>query len=386
MKKKLAVLLAAIMLLTACGNAATNGNENETNTEGDSVIIRGIICKTGPAAVYGNTTENGILLAIEEINAEGGINGKLIDYKSDDDKADPTESVTLYNKFVDEGAHAIVGPITSKPAQAVAENSVSDGIPIVTPTGTAAGITEGKDNVFRVCFTDPLQGKILANFAKNSLGATTAAVMKNTSDDYSTGVAEAFKTQFESIGGEVVADEGYGKDDKDFRVQLTNIAAKNPDVVLIPEYYENDVLISAQAKDTGLESAIIGSDGWDGVLAVVAEGEESTFDNICFTNHYSMQDTDELVQNFVKNYTEKYGEDPSSFSALGYDAVYIYKAAIEKAENLERETIVEAIKNVDYKGVTGNIKFGENNNPIKPATIIRILDGEYTFDSVVDPE
>ncbi|RVU54745.1 ABC transporter substrate-binding protein [Anaerosphaera multitolerans] len=389
MKKKLLVaILSMTMLLTACGGNGNNGNAANGGDTAEAEVIKlgGIIPKTGAAAVYGNTTENGIKLAIDEINANGGIGGKQVEYTSEDDKADPTESVTIYTKLVEQGVHGIIGGITSKPTVAVAENSVDDFTPIITPTGTMESITEGKDNVFRTCFTDPLQGQILANFSADKLQAKKAAVLRNNNDDYSNGVADAFKVQAEAKGIEIVADEGYSEDDVDFKVQLTKIKEKEPDVLLIPEYYEKDVTILTQAKELEIDATIVGPDGWDGVLAIAVDGTESSFDGVYFTNHYSVKDDAEKVQNFVKAYEEKYNEAPSAFAALGYDTVYIYKEAIESAKSLSNEDIVEAIKAVEIEGVTGSIKFGENNNPVKTATIIKIADGEYTFDSVVSPE
>ncbi|WP_138159791.1 ABC transporter substrate-binding protein [Peptoniphilus catoniae] len=388
MRKILITIMSLVFVLTACGgnNTANTSNGGSEPQDSDVIKLGGIIPKTGAVAVYGNTTENGIKLAIEEINANGGINGKQIEYSSEDDKGDPTEAVTIYNKLVEGGAQAIIGPITSKPAQAVADNSDTDGIPMITPTGTMSSITEGKDNVFRTCFTDPLQGAILANFAADSLQAKKVAIMRNTSDDYSNGVADAFKEQAEKKGMEVVADEGYGQTDVDFRVQLTNIQKASPDVILIPEYYEKDVLMAKQIKDLGIDAKIIGPDGWDGVLATVDPGSESILEGVYFTNHYAVDDESEKVKNFVNAYKEKYNETPSAFAALGYDTIYLYKAAFEKAESTDYEAVIEALKNIDVDGVTGNIKFGENNNPVKPATIIKIDQGEYVFDSIVSPE
>ncbi|MBU5669737.1 ABC transporter substrate-binding protein [Peptoniphilus sp. MSJ-1] len=381
--KKLFAVMSLAVLLTACG-----GGDKAASAPADSDVIKigGIVPKTGAAAVYGNTTDNGIKLAVEEINANGGINGKQVEYVSEDDKGDPTEAVTIYNKLVEGGNNVIIGAITSKPSLAVADNSAADGIPIITPTGTSAAITEGKANVFRTCFTDPLQGKILANFAADNLSAKTAAVLRNTSNDYSNGVADEFINQAKTKGIEVVADEGYGDSDVDFKVQLTNIKNQNPDVILVPEYYEKDVSIIKQARELGIESKIIGPDGWDGVLSVIDQGSVSLLDGVYFTNHYSLQDENEKVQNFVNAYKEKYNEDPSAFSALGYDTVYIYKTAIENAKSMEFTDIVDAVKAVEISGVTGDLKFGENNNPIKSATIIEIKDGAYQFNSLVSAE
>lgn len=384
MKKLLLTVMTAAMLLTACGGGS---NATESSKEESNVIkLGGIIPQTGAASVYGITAENGVKLAIEEINAAGGINGKQIEWVSDDDKGDPTEAVTVYNKLVEEGVVGIVGPITSKPAQAVADNSQEDKLPIITPTGTMASITEGYDNVFRTCFTDPLQGKILANLAADNLQAKKVAVLRNTSNDYSNGVADAFIEQAKTKGIEIVADEGYGDGDVDFKVQLVNIQKANPEVILIPEYYEKDTAIAKQIKELGINAKIIGPDGWDGVLASVDAASKGTLEGVYFTNHYAVDDTQEKVQNFVKAYKDKYGEDPSAFSALAYDTVYVYKEAFEKAGSTDSDAVVKALKNVSLDLVTGKLTFGENNNPVKSASIIKIVDGKYTFDSVVEPE
>lgn len=389
MMKKLTVLLAVLLLLTACGTSGAVKSEDSNKEQGkdsDTITIGIITPKTGNVAIYGITTEQGMMLAADEINANGGINGKKLVLKSEDDKGDATEAVNIYSKFVEEGVNAILGPVTSKPALAVAENSVADNIPIVTPTGTMESITEGKPNVFRICFTDPMQGVLLANFASGTLNAKTAAVLRNTSSDYSNGVADKFIEKAKADGIEIVADEGYGATDKDFKAQLTNIKSSNPELLLIPDYYENDVIIVKQAHDVGLNIPIIGPDGWDGVLGVVAKGEEQTLNNCYFTNHYSVKDTNPVVKSFVDNYRAKYNDEPSAFAALGYDAVHVYAKALENAKSLSYEDIIEALGQVELEGVTGNLKFGENNNPIKSAAIMKIENGEYVLDSYVKPE
>lgn len=388
MMKKLTVLLAVLLLLTACGTSGAVESNNSGGAQGpEDVITIGVITpKTGNVAIYGITTEQGMMLAVDEINANGGINGKKLVLKSEDDKGDATEAVNIYSKYVEEGVNGILGPVTSKPALAVAENASADNIPIVTPTGTMASITEGKPNVFRICFTDPMQGVLLANFASGTLNVKTAAILRNTSSDYSNGVADKFIEKAKADGIEIVADEGYGATDKDFKAQLTNIKSSNPEVLLIPDYYENDVIILKQAHDVGLDIPIIGPDGWDGVLGVVAKGEENTLNNCYFTNHYSVKDTNPVVKNFVDNYRSKYNDDPSAFAALGYDAVYAYAKAFENCESETYEDIIDSLKQVEIEGVTGHLKFGENNNPIKSAAIMRIENGEYILDSYVKPE
>lgn len=377
-KKVLCLVLACFMIfsLVACGSNKDASGEVES---GDTIRIGQIGPQTGEVAVYGQQTLTGVELAIEEINAAGGVLGKQLELISEDDKGDPTEAVTIYNKLMGENVSAIIGAVTSKPADAVASNSVDAGIPIITPTGTMDSITEGKDNVFRTCYIDPYQGQVLATFAANNLEAKTAAVMRNNSDDYSNGVADAFIEKAKELGVEIVADEGYGAGDVDFNAQLTNIAQGNPDVLLVPEYYEKDILIAKQARELGLEAKILGPDGWDGVLGVVDEDSKSALNDVYFANHYSLDDESEVVQNFAKAYREKYDSDPSAFAALGYDTVYLLKGAWEKAESTDFAATIEALKALEQVGVTGNLKFGENNNPIKASSIISITDGEYKF-------
>ena len=379
MKKFNVVLLGAALLLTACGGA------KETSTEADVVKIGGIGPLTGPLAIYGVTSTNGSKLAMEEINKNGGILGKLVEYIVLDEKGDSTEAVTAYNKLVDEGVVALIGDITSKPSLAVAEVAAQDNMPMITPTGTQFNITEAGPNVFRVCFTDPYQGVVLANFAKNNLNAETVAVVVNNSNDYSDGVAKAFIEQAEKLGLKVVAKEGYSDGDKDFRAQLTKILPTNPDVLVVPDYYEQVALITTQAREVGIKATFVGPDGWDGVAKTLDPSAYGAIENSYFTNHYSLQDQSEKVQNFLKAYKEAYNEEPSAFSALSYDAAYMVKAAIEKAGTTEKQAVVDALKSLDYSGVTGHLTFDEKNNPVKAVTVLKIVNGEYTFDSVVEP-
>ena len=371
-------------LITACGGEkeATTKKTDEAAT----IKIGGLGPLTGPLAIYGVTATNGSKLAFEEINKNGGILGKQVEFVLFDEKGDSTEAVTAYNRLVDEGVVALVGDITSKPSLAVAEIAAQDNMPMITPTGTQFNITEAGPNVFRVCFTDPYQGVILANLAKNNLKANTVAIMVNNSSDYSDGVAEAFIKEAERLGLKIVAKEGYAEGDKDFRAQLTKVAATNPDVLLVPDYYEQVALITTQAREVGVKSTFIGPDGWDGVAKALDSSAYGAVENSYFTNHYSVEDTNEKVQNFLKAYREKYKDEPSAFSALSYDAAYLMKDAIEKAGSTDKDAIVKAMKESDFAGVTGHLRFDEKNNPFKAVTVLKVVNGNYTFDSVIQPE
>ena len=384
MKKFTLMLLGLSFLITAC-----DGEKEATTKKTDeaaTIKIGGLGPLTGPLAIYGVTATNGSKLAFEEINKNGGILGKQVEFVLFDEKGDSTEAVTAYNRLVDEGVVALVGDTTSKPSLAVAEIAAQDNMPMITPTGTQFNITEAGPNVFRVCFTDPYQGVILANLAKNNLKANTVAIMVNNSSDYSDGVAEAFIKEAERLGLKIVAKEGYAEGDKDFRAQLTKVAATNPDVLLVPDYYEQVALITTQAREVGVKSTFIGPDGWDGVAKALDSSAYGAVENSYFTNHYSVEDTNEKVQNFLKAYREKYKDEPSAFSALSYDAAYLMKDAIEKAGSTDKDAIVKAMKESDFAGVTGHLRFDEKNNPVKAVTVLKVVNGNYTFDSVIQPE
>ncbi|MFO3667170.1 ABC transporter substrate-binding protein [Anaerococcus kampingiae] len=386
LRKKFAVgMLLAGLFLSACGNEGGNESKKADGANkqeaSETIKLGNSAPLTGPLSIYGQTTNNGIKLALEEVNANGGILGKKVDWVEYDDKGEITDAVTNYNKLMEDKVDAIFGGVPSKPALAIAESSVNDGVLYITPTATQANITEGKPNVFRTCFTDPFQGEVLANFSKEKLNAKKVAILRNQSSDFSMGVADVFEKKAKELGMEVVADESYGDSDTDFKAQLTNVRGQNPDVLFIPDYYEKVALIAPQVKEAGIEATLVGADGWDTVLSVMDESSFSSLDNSYFSNQFTLEDPSEEVQTFLKNYKEKFGEIPSTFAAEGYDTVYLYKQAVEAAGTTEWAKVIEALKKVEFKGVTGSFTYDENNNPVKTAKMIRIENGEYKFDS-----
>ncbi|WP_291255812.1 ABC transporter substrate-binding protein [Fusobacterium sp.] len=375
--KKIITFLTTIFILTGCGDS----NVQQDNS---SIKIGGMGPLTGSAAIYGTSIENGAKLAFDEINSNGGVLGKKLEYISLDEKADPIEAVNAYNKLIDSGVSAIIGSVTSKSTLAVAEIASQDGIPMITPTATQIDITKEGSSVFRTCFTDPYQGSVLAKFSKDKLNAKTAAILVNTSSDYSDGITKAFITQANKEGITIVAKEGYSENDKDFKAQLTKIKGENPDVLMIPEYYEQSALIATQAREVGIKSTFIGPDGWDGIIKALDPSAYTTVDNSYFTNHYSSEDQNERLQAFLTKYRDTYKEEPTAFSALAYDTVYVLKSAIESANSVDKNELVEAIKKTDLDGITGHLTFDKNNNPVKAVTLIKVKDGKYIFDSLVE--
>lgn len=375
--KKIITFLTTIFILTGCGDS----NVQQDNS---SIKIGGMGPLTGSAAIYGTSIENGAKLAFEEINSNGGVLGKKLEYISLDEKADPIEAVNAYNKLIDSGVSAIIGSVTSKSTLAVAEIASQDGIPMITPTATQIDITKEGSSVFRTCFTDPYQGSVLAKFSKDKLNAKTAAILVNTSSDYSDGITKAFIAQANKEGITIVAKEGYSENDKDFKAQLTKIKGENPDVLMIPEYYEQSALIATQAREVGIKSTFIGPDGWDGIIKALDPSAYTTVDNSYFTNHYSSEDQNKRLQAFLTKYRDTYKEEPTAFSALAYDTVYVLKSAIESANSVDKNELVEAIKKTDLDGITGHLTFDKNNNPVKAVTLIKVKDGKYIFDSLVE--
>lgn len=373
MKKRFACLFLALML--AFGAAAS----------AESVKVGLIAPLTGEVAVYGNAVKEAVQLYIDDFNAaDHPFDINLIIY---DDKGNPTEAMNAYNKLVYQDDIAVLlGPVTSSPTFGVAEASVDDGIPALTPTATHPDVTTYGNNFFRACFEDPFQGGSMAKFASSELKATTAAIIYNNADTYSIGLRDAFMKTAEEVGLTVTTTEAYGASDIDFRAQLTNIIKTNPDVLFIPYYYNVTYMICSQARELGYTGTFLGVDGTDGVLAI--EGADvSVFDGMYFANHYSADSDSPVTQAFIKEYTDKYGATPNALAALGYDGAMIVCDALERVNNdgvkidgeSSYEAIIEALRATEVDGVTGHITFDENNNPIKTLSIIQIKDGAYHF-------
>lgn len=373
MKKRFACLFLALML--AFGATAS----------AESVKVGLIAPLTGEVAVYGNAVKEAVQLYINDFNAaDHPFDINLIIY---DDKGDPTEAMNAYNKLVYQDDIAVLlGPVTSSPTFGVAEASVDDGIPALTPTATHPDVTTYGDNFFRACFEDPFQGGSMAKFAANELKAKTAAIIYNNADTYSIGLRDAFTKTAEEVGLSVTATEAYGASDIDFRAQLTNIIKTNPDVLFIPYYYNVTYMICSQARELGYTGTFLGVDGTDGVLAIDG-ADVSVFDGMFFANHYSADSDSPITQAFIKEYKDAYGATPNALAALGYDGAMIVCDALERVYNegveidgeSSYEAIIEAIRATDLDGVTGHITFDENNNPIKTLSIIQIKDGAYHF-------
>lgn len=371
MKKKF--LVSAMALTLVAGLLSGCGNKKED----DIIKIGAIGPLTGPAATYGQSVKEGASLVEKEVNDKGGINGKKVKFVFEDDQADQNASLNAFNKLVDdEKVSAIFGPVTSGATLAVAPKATQAGIPLITPTATEPSITKtGGDFVFRGCYVDSYQGVALGQYAAKDLNKKTAAVLYNVGSDYSKGIAEAFKAEYEKNGGTVVEYLTYNKDDKDFNAQLTKIKNSNPDVLLLPDYYNVVGLIAKQARDTGINATLLGGDGWESTELYKIGGE--AVKGALYINHYFQGDESKVVKDFVESYKKEYNKEPDAFAALAYDSAKILVKAFEDAKSTDSTAVKEALAKTSLESVTGKISFGEDRTAIKGAVIVKV-EGDHT--------
>lgn len=388
-KKKLAGIFMSFMVaagvLAGCNSSASGDGEKS-----DKIKIGANLELSGGVASYGQSAKEGIQLAIEEINKEG-INGKKLELVTVDNKSDAAEATSGALKLATQDkVVAMIGASTSTNTLAQVQIAQDNKIPLITPTATNATITnkDGKlnDFVFRTCFIDPFQGTVAANFASNDLKVKSAAVLIDSSSDYSKGLATSFKKSFEANGGKIVKEEAYVAKDTDFRATLTNIKAANPEYIFVPGFYEEVGLIIKQARELGLNVPIMGGDGWDSPKLVEIAGAAS-LNNTFITNHYSSGDSDKKVQDFVAAFKAKYdGKSPDAFTALGYDTVYFLADAIKRAGSSDSKKIQKALAETDgLELVSGKVKLDKNHDPIKAAVILEYKNGEQQFKTKINP-
>ncbi|MGI6751619.1 MAG: ABC transporter substrate-binding protein [Anaerovoracaceae bacterium] len=382
--KSIALVLTLMLIIGAlagCGNGA--GVE-----EGDDVIIIGLNYElTGDYAQYGKGCALGIEMAVNEINEAGGIDGKMIKIEKVDNKSDNNEAMNVATRLAtQDNVVTMLGPATSGAFKAT--HSVADQykIPVISCSSTANDVTvdaKGKvrDWVFRTCYNDNFQGSVMGSFAYNDLSAVKAIILSDKGNDYSQGLSESFEKTFTDLGGTIVSKEYFTAADNDFSPVLTNIKAKEYDVIFLPAYYESVGPIIKQARAAGIDAPILGADGYDSEKMLELAGSKEALNNVFFTNHYSSGDTAEDVVTFVQNFKAAHnGAEPSGFNALGYDLAYFAADAIKRAGSTDTDAIRQALaKTVDFKGVTGTFSIDENHDPVKSTVIIEFVDGVQTF-------
>ncbi len=350
----------------------------------EEIIIGEYASLTGGSASFGQSSHKGTALAIEEVNKAGGVLGKKLKLITEDDQSLAGQPATIARKLISQDkAVAVLGEVASSKSLEAAPICQQSKIPMISPASTNPKVTEVGDYIFRVCFIDPFQGTVMSKFAQ-SKGWKNVAVLTDVKQDYSVGLAEFFIKDFTGSGGKIVKEQKYSSGDKDFKPQLTSIKATNPDAIFVPGYYAEVSLIAKQARLLGIKAPLLGGDGWVGDSLLKVAG--NALDGSYFSCHFSADDKAGKVQEFVKNFKEKYGHVPDDMAALGYDSAKILAAAIQRAGTTEPEKLREAIAATkDHDGITGKITLNAQRNADKPAVILTIGNGGFQFVENVAP-
>ena len=371
---KLLVAMTAIALVSACTKKTTN-----------EIVVGHFGSMTGSDATFGQSTDDGIRLALDEANAAGGINGKKIKLITMDDQGKAEEAAAVVTRLIEqEKVVALLGEVASSRSLAAAPIAQAKKVPMITPSSTNPKVTEVGDHIFRVCFIDPFQGTVMAKFATENLKAKKVAILREVSSDYSMGLADFFTQKLKELGGEVVADLSYQNQDVDFKAQLTQIKSKNAEAIFIPGYYTQVGLIARQARELGISAPLMGGDGWDSPKLSEIGGK--AVDGGYFSNHYSTESTDPAAVEFMKKFKEKYKKDPDGLSAAGYDAARVLVQAMKNAPEVTTAAIRNEIAKIkNFAGATGNITINEQRNATKSAVVVQVQGTAMKYVTTVNP-
>ena len=351
----------------------------------DEIRVGHYASLSGSEATFGQSTDNGIRLAVDAINRAGGIHGKKVRLITYDDRGDAKEAGTAVTRLINrDQVAAVLGEVASGLSLAGAPICQQSGIPMVTPSSVAPEITAVGDRIFRVCFTNRFQAYACAKFAHDDLKAQTAAILYDQKLPYSVGLADEFQKQFTTLGGRITTRVSYQEGDQDFAAQLTSIRGTNPDVVFIPGYYTDVANIAVQARKLGIRVPLLGGDGWDS--AKLAEIGGAAIEGAYFASHYCQQDPRARVQEFLKDYRTQFGTAPDAMAALGFDAASILFAAMQQAPSQAGADIAAAMASTkNFDGVTGRISIDAERNAVKPAVILQVKHGVPTLAATIEP-
>lgn len=384
MKKFCISLIILSFLISSC--VQKNGTVSNNNN-GNSIKIGVFADLTGQTSAFGQSTKNGVQLAVDEINAGGGVVGKKLEVVIEDDQGRPEQAKTVVSKLVNQDkVQVLIGEATSTNSLAAAPVAQEAKIPMISHGSTNEQVTQVGNYIFRICFIDSFQGSVMAKFAANNLKAKTAAIIGDVNSTYSKGLTEVFEQEFTKLGGKIVSKQSYTQNDPDFKGQLTTIRAVNPDVIYIPGYYGQVGIIAKQARELGMKMPLLGGDGWDApeIWKLGGEGLKNTF----ISNHYASDNPAPEVQNFVKSYKDKYGVQPDSMAVLAFDAIKLLADAIKRAGGADSEKLREAIAQTkDFPAVTGKISINERRDAVKLAVVLELdpAKGAYVYKETINP-
>ncbi len=387
MKKFISVMLVAAMAVTALTGCGSNSGSS-SKKDADKYYIGGIGPTTGATAIYGTAVKNGAQIAVDEINAAGGINGKQIEYRFEDDQNDAEKAVNAYNTLKDWGMQMLVGTTTTAPCIAVAGKTASDNVFQITPSASSSDVlSSGNGNVFQVCFTDPNQGVASAQYIAENKLATKIGIIYDSSDVYSSGIEEKFEAEAKTQGLNIVSKAAFTADSKtDFGTQLQKAKDAGADLLFLPIYYQEASIILKQADTMGYKPKFFGVDGMDGILTV-ENFDTKLAEDVMLLTPFAADAKDKTVQNFVKTYKEKYEDTPNQFAADSYDAVYALKAAIEESKattDMSASDMCDALKGamtkIKMQGLTGGkdgLTWNESGEVTKSPKAVIIKNGAY---------
>jgi len=342
---------------------------------------------SGPTFNFGQSAINGVLMATDEINQAGGINGRRIDVVIDDDKGSPEEAARLISKLIDQDkVVAIIAGGTSGNSRAAAPKAQSSHIPLISPSSTDPAVTQAGDYIFRACFVDSFQGEVMASFAVNTLKAQKAAILFDFNSTYGRGLSDYFKLSFGKLGGRIVSEQSYAQGDADFKGQLSTIRSAEPEVIYIPGYYGDVALIAKQARMIGLTQPLLGGDGWDAPELWQLGGD--ALNGAYISTHYSVDDPSPAIHAFVELYKQRYGNLlPDAHAALAYDATRLLFDAIARTGTTDSDKLREAMAHTkNFAGVTGVISMDKDRNAVKPAVVLKLEDLKFIYQATIQPE
>ncbi len=374
--KRTAAALAVLVLGFSGCQKSNNGNE---------ILIGEYGSMTGATATFGQSNHRGVEMAMDAANAAGGALGKKFRVILEDDQGEPEEAQTAVTKLITKDrVVAIEGEVASSNSLAAAPICQQYHIPMVSGSSTNPKVTEVGNYIFRVCFIDPFQGRVMAKFATQSLHLTRVAVLRDVKSDYSEGLSDVFVKEFKGMGGTIVADESYSQGDKDFAAQLTSIKSKQPEAVYVPGYYTEVGLLARQARELGLKVPLLGGDGWDSEKLWAIGGE--ALNGCYFSNHTAMDDPNPAIQKFVADYKARYHTEPDALAALGYDAAALIVDAIKRAGSDNPDSVQMALAATkDFQGVAGKVTLDAHRNAIKSAVVLEVENGKYVYKETIAP-
>ncbi len=352
----------------------------------DAIVVGHVASMTGDTATFGRSADQGMRMAIESINAAGGVLGKSIELVTEDDRSVTEEARTAAQKLLQrDQVVALLGEVASSRSLAAAPEAQRARVPMISPGSTNPKVTEVGDYVFRACFIDPFQGAVMARFAVDELHAKRVAILFDFKQDYSVGLAEFFRETAVKLGAEIVADERYTSGDIEFRAQLTTIRAAKPDAIFVPGYYTELGLIAKQARELGIDVPLLGGDGWDSEKTIEIGGE--AVEGYYFSTHYAADSDSPRVQAFVSEFQAKYGATPDAMAALGYDTAGILADALARAGTTDGAALRDAVATTTgFEGVTGKISMDEQRNARKDAVVLKIEGGKFRYHRTVSAE